>query len=114
MLRLFEKDVNKMNAQTETYNATELAERVIYRRAVEAVIWGMPAVADVKDIDFDSTIRYDATFFENLNRIVQTEPWLDRDRVMIDQLKSLGLEKDKPFNPGVATKAILTSAAREA
>ncbi|HEY7318693.1 MAG TPA: hypothetical protein VIE89_14045, partial [Candidatus Binatia bacterium] len=33
-----------MNAQTETYNATELAERVIYRRAVEAVIWGMPAV----------------------------------------------------------------------
>jgi hypothetical protein len=69
---------------------------------------------DVKDIDFDSTIRYNATFFENLNRIVQTEPWLDRDRVMIDQLKSLGIEKGKPFNPSAATKAILTSAAREA
>src|SRR5262245_25576323 len=69
---------------------------------------------DVKDIDFDSTIRYDATFFENLNRIVQTEPWLDRDRVMIDQLKSLGIEKGKPFNPSGAIKAILRSAAREA
>src|SRR5262245_45673723 len=54
---------------------------------------------DVKDIEFDSTIRYDATFFDHLNRIVQTEPWLDRDRVMIDQLKSLGIEKGKRFNP---------------
>ena len=29
---------------------------------------------------FDSTIRYDASFFEHLDRIVQSEPWLDRDR----------------------------------
>lgn len=69
---------------------------------------------DVKDTDFDSTIRYDASFFEHLNRIVQEEPWVDRDRVMIDQLKSLGIEKGKPFNPSDATKAMLDSAAREA
>ena len=31
---------------------------------------------DVKDVTFDSTIRYDASFFEHLNRIVQSEPWL--------------------------------------
>lgn len=29
---------------------------------------------DVKDVLFDSTIRYDASFFQNLNRIVQAEP----------------------------------------
>ena len=29
---------------------------------------------DVKDVDFDSTIRYDASFFENLDRVVQSEP----------------------------------------
>jgi hypothetical protein len=69
---------------------------------------------DVKDIDFDSTIRYDAGFFDHLNRIVQDEPWIDRDRVMIDQLRSLGIEKGKPFNPSAATKAMLDSAAREA
>jgi hypothetical protein len=69
---------------------------------------------DVKDILFDSTIRYDASFFEHLDRIIQTEPWLDRDRVMIDTLKSLGVEKGKPFNPNDATKALLTSAVREA
>jgi hypothetical protein len=68
---------------------------------------------DVKDILFDSTIRYDRSFFEHLNWIVQDEPWLDRDRAMIDQLKSLGIEKGKPFNPNDATKTLLTSAVRE-
>jgi hypothetical protein len=69
---------------------------------------------DVKDDDFDSTIRYDASFFDNLNRIVQAEPWIDRDRAMIDSLRSLGIEKGKPFNPSEATRAVLASAAREA
>jgi hypothetical protein len=68
----------------------------------------------VKDILFDSTIRYDASFFEHLNRIVQNEPWLDRDRAMIDTLKTLGIEKGKPFNPSDATKALLTSGVRQA
>src|SRR5215475_3772012 len=69
---------------------------------------------DVKDVDFDSTIRYDASFFENLNRVVQEEPWIARDRAMIDQLKSVGIEKGKPYNPSDATKALLDSAVREA
>ena len=69
---------------------------------------------DAKDVTFDSTIRYDASFFEHLDRIVQNEPWLDRDRAMIDQLKSLGIEKGKPFRPGAETKTLLASAAREA
>ena len=69
---------------------------------------------DVKDVDFDSTIRYDASFFSNLDRIVQEEVWIDRDRAMIDQLKSIGIEKGKAFNPDDATKAILAAAAREA
>jgi hypothetical protein len=71
------------------------------------------AFTDVKDILFDSTIRYDASFFEHLDRMVQDEPWLDRDRAMIDPLRSLGIEKGKPFNPNDATKTLLTSAVRE-
>lgn len=69
---------------------------------------------DVKDVDFDSTIRYDASFFTNLDRMVQNEPWLQRDRAIIDQLKTLGIEKGKPFAPNDATKTLLASAAREA
>jgi hypothetical protein len=69
---------------------------------------------DAKEVDFDSTIRYDASFFENLHRVVQEEPWLPRDRAMIDPLKSLGIEKGRPFAPDDETRAVLTSAAREA
>ena len=39
---------------------------------------------DAIDVVYDSTIPYDVRFFQSLDRIVQTEPWLPRDRVMID------------------------------
>jgi len=69
---------------------------------------------DVYDKPFDSTIPYDASFFDYLNRFVQAEPWLPRDRAMIDSLKTIGIEKGKPFEPDAPTKAILDEAAKEA
>jgi hypothetical protein len=69
---------------------------------------------DANGILFDSTIRYDASFFQNLNRIIQDEPWLQRDKVMIDLLKTLGIEKGKPFEPDSKMEATLTTGAREA
>jgi hypothetical protein len=48
-------------------------------------------------------------FFESLNRIVQSEPCLERDKVMIDQLRSIGVEKGKPFQPDGDTTAALKS-----
>jgi hypothetical protein len=69
---------------------------------------------DAIDIVFDATIPYDMRFFESLNRIVQVEPWLDRDRAMIDPLKSIGIEKGKRFNPDAATQNILKRGAVEA
>ena len=69
---------------------------------------------DAKDIEFDSTIRYDLSFFQLLDRVVQSEPWIERDRAMIDQLRSIGIEKGKPYNPDAATKTILTTAIGEA
>lgn len=69
---------------------------------------------DAADIVYDSTIRYDASYFEKLNRFVQREPWIERDRVMIDFLRSIGVEKGKTFAPDAATRAILENAAVEA
>jgi hypothetical protein len=63
---------------------------------------------------YDSTIPYDVRFFQSLDRVVQQEPWLTRDKAMIDQLKSIGIEKGKPFSPDEATKGLLNAAAREA
>ena len=69
---------------------------------------------DVYDVMFDSTIPYDLRFFQALDRFVQREPWLERDKVMIDQLKTIGIEKGKPFNPDADTQKILNAAAGEA
>lgn len=69
---------------------------------------------DVYDKPFDSTIPYDLSFFESLHRVIQVEPWLERDKVMIEMLKTIGIEKGKPFTPDAATKALLESAVKEA
>ena len=36
---------------------------------------------DAIDVVFDSTIPYDLRFFQTLDRFVQREPWLERDKV---------------------------------
>ena len=63
---------------------------------------------------FDGAIPYDVRFFQALDHIVQNEPWLPRDRAMIDQLRTLGIEKGRPFNPDVPTRTTLGAAASEA
>lgn len=69
---------------------------------------------DAIDVLFDATIPYDLRFYQALDSFVQREPWLERDKAMIDQLKSVGIEKGKPFNPDAGTGEILEAAAREA
>lgn len=75
---------------------------------------GETTFLDVKDKDFDSTIKYDLSFFTLLDRVVQNEPWIERDRVMIDQLKSVGIQKGKPFNPDAETRKLLETGIRNA
>ena len=55
--------------------------------------------ADATNVVIDGTIPYDMRFFESLNRMVQYEPWLTRDKVMIDQLKSDRHRKGKALPP---------------
>ena len=58
---------------------------------------------DAIDVVYDSTIPYDLRYFQSLDRVVQMEPWLARDRLMIDMLKAIGIEKGKPFDPDAQT-----------
>jgi hypothetical protein len=71
-----------------------------------------PATAylDASEVVFDSTIPYDMRFFESLNRMVQAEPWLERDKAMIDPLKTIGIERGKPFDPDTTTQQVLLEA----
>ena len=101
-------------------SAEDVAKSVAYGKQVKVYPLSQAAnppatvFSDVQAVDFDSTIRYDASYFDNLNRIVQAEPWLDRDRAMIDPLRTLGIEKGKPFAPDAATKEALAAGVREA
>jgi len=103
-----------------SHSDADVAKSIAYGKTVkvyplsEAANPPATVFTDVKDVTFDSTIRYDASFFPHLDRIVQTEPWLQRDRAMIDPLKSLGIESGKPFHPSEATEVLLASGAREA
>lgn len=68
---------------------------------------------DAAGVFYDATIRYDIRFFESLNRVVQYEPWLERDRAMIDTLRMIGIEKGRPFAPDAeAVQALNEAAAR--
>ena len=107
-------------ANLKSHSGADVAKSIDYGKRIKVYPLAQasnpaPTIfTDAKDVTFDSTIRYDASFFEHLDRIVQSEPWLQRDRAMIDPLKSLGIEKGKPFKPDDATKALLTAATREA
>jgi hypothetical protein len=67
-------------------------------------------LVDLLQKPFSNTIPYDLYFFKILYEFIQREPWLTRDMEMIDQLKTIGIEKGKPFNPDDRTKEILTAA----
>jgi len=50
---------------------------------------------------------YDLTYFSDLNAVVQREPVLERDKVMMAMLADLGMRKGQPFNPDEQTKKVL-------
>ncbi|MFC7053326.1 DUF1214 domain-containing protein [Hansschlegelia quercus] len=109
-----------LRSNLKSHSAADVAAAVDYGKRAKVYPLSQAAAppetvfTDAADIVFDSTIRYDASFFEGLNRIVQSEPWLDRDRAMIDPLRSLGIEKGKAFAPDAATAQGLETGIHEA
>ncbi len=94
--------------------ASAYGKRVKIYPLAQAASPPLTTFVDANDVVYDSTIPYDLRFFQSLDRFVQYEPWIDRDRAMIDMLKSIGIEKGKPFNPDQNTQAILNDAIGEA
>ena len=109
-----------LRSNLKSHDAADVAKSVAYGKKIKVYPLSQAAApqatvfTDAADVLFDSTIRYDASFFDLLDRIVQTEPWLERDRAMIDSLRTLGIEKGKPFSPDAKRKAALAAGAKEA
>ncbi|MDX0518645.1 DUF1214 domain-containing protein [Sinorhizobium medicae] len=104
----------KSHGDADVAASIAYAKRVKFYPLSQAANPPETVFTDVKDVDFDSTIRYNASFYEHLDRVVQSEPWIERDRAMIDQLRTIGIEKGKGFAPDDSTKAILDTAIGEA
>ena len=98
----------------------DLAKAVAYGKRIKVYPLSQAArpsetiFLDASDVVFDSAIPYSARFFQSLDRFVQREPWLTRDKAMIDVLKTIGIEKGKAFVADGARQDLLTEAAREA
>jgi hypothetical protein len=51
-------------------------------------------------------------YWESLSKIINEEPVLERDRMILGMLQPLGIEKDKDFKPDSRQKRILSDAAQ--
>lgn len=108
------RSILRSGSDADVAKAVAYAKRIKLYPLSQAANPPMTTFVDAIDVVYDSIIPYDLRFFQSLDRVVQIEPWLARDKLMIDILKSIGIEKGKPFNPDAKTQDILTSAAREA
>jgi len=94
----------------------DVARAVAYGQTVKIYPYGGSSTAamDFIDVDFGNVITYNIHFFEALDQFVQREPWITRDMAMIDQLKTIGIEKGKTFKPDSRTQTILEAAINDA
>jgi hypothetical protein len=98
----------------------DFAKALSYGRQIRLYPLSTPAGAssttylDAAGVLFEATIPYDARFFDSLARVIHNEPWLERDKALIDPLRTLGIEKGKPFAPAARTREIMSDAAQEA
>jgi hypothetical protein len=109
-----------IRSNLKSHGEADVAQSIAYAKQIKVYPLSQAAsppatvFTDVKDVLFDTTIRYDDSFFVHLDRIVQSEPWLGRDRALIDQLRTIGIEKGKAFTPDAAMKQALNDAIAEA
>ncbi|MEP2784729.1 MAG: DUF1214 domain-containing protein [Pseudoruegeria sp.] len=58
--------------------------------------------------------RYDERYFEDLQMVIDAGPTRERDKAMMGMLKSIGIEKGKPYNPDEKTTKAFRQAAIDA
>ncbi|MCS5721763.1 DUF1254 domain-containing protein [Herbiconiux sp. CPCC 203407] len=69
---------------------------------------------DLQGVEVDTRIPYDMRFWEALDRVVQVESWLPRDRPFADILASIGIVRGEAFEPDADRVALLESALDDA
>ena len=94
--------------------ALELVKKVRVYALAQAASPPPQRHIDIAGKLFDGVAVFDDTFYESLARIVDEEPVQRRDLIAMTDLRSIGIEKGKPFKPDAATRDVLKRAVVEA
>jgi hypothetical protein len=94
-------------------NGGTLAEAVAYSQRLKAYLLsqaGKPTpnrYIDAYPKAWDTLVKFDRSFFEDLATVVNEEPVQEKDLVMLGMLPTIGIQKGQPFKPDAdATKAL--------
>jgi hypothetical protein len=108
------RSVLRSGSEADLAKAVEYGKRMKIYPLSQAKAPSPTVYVDAAGLLYDATIKYDIRFFQSLDRLVQNEPWLERDRTMIDKLRMIGIEKGKPFAPDAERTKLLNEAAAQA
>ncbi len=108
------RSIRKSGSAADLAKAVEYAQQIKIYPMSQAGNPPPTTFVDAAGVLYDATIPYDVRFFESLDRVIQYEPWLDRDRALIDTLRTLGIEKGKAFAPDANMVQALNAAAQHA
>lgn len=108
------RSIRQSGSEADLVKAVEYGKQIKIYPLSQAANPPATTYVDAAGVLYDATIPYDIRYFESLDRVIQHEPWLERDRVMIDTLRSLGIEKGKKFAPDAKMVQLLNAAAKKA
>src|SRR5579863_7295724 len=73
------RSIPRGGTDTDTAKAVAYGKRTKLYPLTQAGNPPATVLVDATNVVFDGTIPYDLSYFQSLDRIVQTEPWLERD-----------------------------------
>ena len=87
------RSILKSGSDSDIIGAVDYGKRIKVYPLSAATNPAATTFVDAIDTVYDATIPYDIRFFQSLDRFVQGERWITRDKVMIDQLARLALRR---------------------
>jgi len=108
------RSIPKSNSDADLANAVTYLKRIKLYPLSETAKSPQTVFKDSYGTLFNAAIPYNMQFFKSLDRIVQTQPWMERDKALINTLASIGIQKGKPFNPDAKTQSMMLSAVKQA
>lgn len=84
---------------------------------IKTYTWSARGIGEVMPVRHGGDVKWSQmpphgmAYWESLNKVIQSEPIMERDRLILAQLRFLGIEKGKPFAPDARQKKLLEEAA---